>query len=144
MGDAFILPCLTPNKNHSTRLVAASSGLIFVLAGSFKLAIPLLLPGASFGRFLSQTGAPMPQIFGVLVPLGEILGGIGLQFRQTRRICALGLIVDMLAAIFLVGAPGKDGRTISVGDFQVGGEAWRLPLEIGLLAALVWLLVARD
>ena len=114
--------------------------MVFVLAGSFKLAIPLFLPGASFGRFLQQTGAPLPQIFGVLVPLLEILGGIGLQFRQTRRICALGLSLDMLAAILLVGAPGKGGRTILVGNYAVGGEGWRLPLEIGLLAALIWLM----
>lgn len=121
------------------------SGVLFVLAGVFKFLAPA--PGGStlegqraFAQALSQLGVPLPFVMAALIPALEVVGGIGLISGKGRKLWALLLALDMIGAIFLVGLPGKSGRVVSVGATTIGTESWRLPLEIGLLLLMLYVL----
>jgi uncharacterized membrane protein YphA (DoxX/SURF4 family) len=123
-----------------SRRIAVTAGALFFAAGVFKtflLTRTGSTPGGAFVDFLEQLGVPFPAFFAVAVPLLEVVGGARLIANRTPRLWAGLLACDMAAAIFLVGAPG---RKIQVGEYSVGGEAWRLPLELILLLAMLWLL----
>lgn len=129
---------MNPKISHA---VAVSSGVLFVAAGTFKLLLAVRggsTPGGAFAVFLEQLGVPFPAFFAVAIPVLEIVGGAGLVSNRAPRLWAAALAGDMAAAIFLVGAPG---RKIQMGAHSAGGETWRLPLEVILLCALLWLLV---
>jgi uncharacterized membrane protein YphA (DoxX/SURF4 family) len=120
------------------------TGLLFVAAGSLKFLLPS--PGAGvdagahgFGQMLSMLNVPFPMVFGHLVPATEVLGGLGLMTRRSRRLWTVPLILDMVMAIALIGLPGALGRPVHIGSMSIGSEPWRLPLEVGLLIALLWL-----
>jgi uncharacterized membrane protein YphA (DoxX/SURF4 family) len=127
-----------------SRRIAVTAGVLFIAAGAFKLLLAAhdgSTPGASgaFAGFLEQLGVPIPAFFAVAVPLVEVVGGASLISNYAPRLWAAALAGDMATAIFLVGAPD---RKIQVGEHFVGGEAWRLPLEVILLLAMLWILVA--
>jgi uncharacterized membrane protein YphA (DoxX/SURF4 family) len=129
-----------------SRRVALASGTFFLAAGIFK--IFLVARGGStpdtgnaFAEFLAQLDVPFPTFFAIAVPILEVAGGAGLIANRAPRLWAAALAGDMAAAIFLVGAPGK---TIPAGEHFVGGEAWRLPLEIALFLAMLGLLFLPD
>lgn len=127
-------------------LLVVFTGVVFLLAGAFKaLAV---LPGESpvtgrraFAQMLVQLDVPLPFPTAAAIPALEIIGGIGLLVGRGTRLWAALLALDIIGAIFLVGLPGKSGRVISVGDTKIGGEPWRLPLEIALLLILLWLVI---
>ncbi len=123
-----------------SRSIAVTSGVLFVAAGALKLLLAARggsTPGGEFAGFLGQLGVPFPAFFAVAVPVVEVAGGASLIFNRAPRLWAAALAGDMAVAIFLVGVPGKK---IQVGQHSVGGEAWRLPLEVILLLAMLWLL----
>ena len=111
-------------------------GTIFVLAGTFKLVAP-------FGNLLAQMNVPFPQLAGRAVPFLEIGGGAILLLhrkfpQKIVRLFSLGLAIDMIFAIALVGAPGVSGRAQKIQNHAIGTEAWRIPLELFMLAATLW------
>ena len=110
-------------------------GVVFVLAGVLKLTHV-----ATFASLLAQCRVPMPAAFAVAVPLLEIVGGAALFQKRWARLAAGLLAMDMVFAIALVGLRSERLR---FDDFTVGGEAWRLPLELGLLASLI-VIATRD
>jgi len=116
------------------------AGTVFVLAGLFKL----LAGRGEFARMLEFSKVPLPQVISVAVPLLEIVGGAALCANRQTRIFAALLACDMIAAIVLVGIPGKRGRVFSAQGHTVGDEAWRLPLELVLLIICVWLSAKKD
>lgn len=125
------------------KTVRVFTGALFLLTGAFKL---FALGPRSFASALQTLGVPFSQVFGVFVPLLEIIGGLVLVMARPKRGHAVAvaassalLAVDMLVAILLVGLPGRMGRAWSVGSVRVGQEPWRLPLEIGMLGACVYL-----
>ena len=127
------------------KVLVIVSGLLFLLAGAFKFLTPA--PGGStlegqraFAQALSQLGVPIPVVMAALIPALEVVGGIGLISGKGRKLWALLLALDMIGAIFLVGLPGKSGRGITVGTATIGAESWRLPLEIGLLLLMLYVL----
>lgn len=126
------------------RVLTVSAGVLFILAGAFK--IGMVLPGGStlagqraFAQMLVQLGVPLPLVFAAAIPALEIIGGIGLISGKGKRVWAALLAFDMIGAIFLVGIPGKSGRAIAVGETKIGEEPWRLPLEIALLFLMLWI-----
>ncbi len=129
-------------KPKISRRIAVTAGVLFFAAGVFKMFL-FARTGSTpngnnvFAGFLEQLGVPFPKFFSTAVPLVEILGGAGLISNRAPRLWAAALAGDMAAAIFLVGAPGKK---IQVGEHSVGGESWRLPLEVILLLAMLWIL----
>jgi uncharacterized membrane protein YphA (DoxX/SURF4 family) len=126
-----------PQQMHfAVRGLRSVAGIIFVVAGAFKL---LLLP--RFEPVLAALGVPWPSLFAALVPVGEIAGGGVLlaQHHRPRLVRWSGafLACDMLAAIALVGWRGLRGQPLHVAGFSLGGEPWRLPLELALLLVAV-------
>lgn len=116
------------------------SGAIFLVAGAFKLLMPLR--GESFGELLATLHVPCPTLAGLLVPLLEISGGFALLRRYQLKLFAPLLAIDMIFAIALIGGPGRLGHTLTVSQHHAppittGDEPWRLPLEIGLLVAML-------
>lgn len=119
-------------SNAGWNVARIVAGLLFVAAGAFKFVVP-------FTPALAALGVPLPALFGVLVPLVEVLGGLSLILRRrvpvrVARFATALLALDMLTAITLVGVPGALGHPLRVGGIFIGDEAWRLPLEILLLA----------
>lgn len=121
-------------------LVRIVSAMVFLLAGTFKFLAP-------FGDFLAKLQVPFPHLTAFGVAALEIGGGATLLFaakwpragrKNLVRLVFLALAFDMFFAIVLVGAPGKRGRVFRFGEHEIGGESWRLPLEILLLAAMLW------
>ncbi|HEX8235069.1 MAG TPA: DoxX family protein [Abditibacteriaceae bacterium] len=122
-----------PQRVHfAVRALRNIAGLVFIMAGAFKF---LLL--SRFEPVLATLGVPWPGLFACMVSLGEIAGGCVLLAQHHRpwlvRWSGAFLACDMVAAIALVGWRGARGQALQVAGFSLGGESWRLPLEIALL-----------
>ncbi|CAN5288084.1 DoxX family protein [soil metagenome] len=111
--------------------------LLFVAAGVNHFVSPepyvAIVP-----RFL-----PRPELLVLLSGIAEVLGGIGILLRRTRRAAAVGLIV-LLVAVFPANVHG------ALYGMNVGGSAvpawllWmRLPLQAVLIAWVWWVGIAR-
>ena len=81
------------------RLVVA---LVFVMHGGQKLFVHGIDGVASS---FAQIGAPLPQVTAPLVSFLEFFGGMAIALGLLTRLVALGLAIDMLAALFLVHLP---------------------------------------
>ena len=128
----------------SQRALGNVCGAFFIGAGIYKLLVP-------FGGYLETLHVPFAQLFGIGVPLVEIGGGAILLLgrrlhkflprawrKNAVRLACLALAIDMIVAIVLVGVPGRRGQTHAIGGQAIGTEPWRLPLEVFLLAAMLW------
>ena len=113
-------------------------GTVFLLAGTGKL-----LATAGFAEILKQSGAPFPHFFALAVPIVEVAGGVALLKNFQVRPVAAVLAVEMVFALVLVGAPGARGARFQTDRITIGGEAWRVPLEIILLAMMIFLAARR-
>ena len=137
-------------KNFSlTQFLRRFTAAIFIFAGIFKLGLLIfgLISTArvpSFAALLATLHVPFPQLFAIAVPLLEISGGVQLWRNRQARVWAALLACDMSVAMALVGVPAKLGRAPKMGAMSIGGESWRLPLEIGLLAMCLFLVFGKD
>lgn len=135
---------LFPAATSAQRALGGVCGTVFVLAGTFKLFVP-------FGSYLETLHVPFAQLAGIGVPLLEIGGGAILLLSRRLlpilprawrtnvvRLVCLALAIDMIVAIGLVGVPGRQGHVHSMGGQTIGTEPWRLPLEVFLLAVMLW------
>jgi uncharacterized membrane protein YphA (DoxX/SURF4 family) len=120
------------------RFLRTVPAVLFVLAGAFKL-----VAVAGFRQVLTESGTPLPSLFALCVPILEIGAGLALLLNKRPRLAAAALAVDMIFALALVGIPGARGARFHSGPYTVGGEPWRVPLEVGLLICLL-LIVARS
>lgn len=107
-------------------------GAIFIVHGWPKLNPrgPMKGPGG-FAGFLEQMGVPLPVFFGWLVALLETVGGGLLILGLGTRILALGFVIDMAVAIFLVKWRMQKARFM---DQQKGGWEFELALMAQSLA----------
>jgi putative oxidoreductase len=148
-----------PNPDPPTRRqLRGVMGVIFILFGLMKSSTPALpiLVGArglevasgpeGFSLLLSELGVPFPLFNAWLVITVEVVCGLGLIFSARlpgtallTRLFALPLAVDMAVAT-LVGVRNVLGQPIEVNGFLVMYQPWRLPLELGLLVGVVYLL----
>ena len=141
---------MTLPRGKFTAVARRSVAVLFVLAGTFKLlafALQVFAPqlkAPSFTALLQVLGVPFPLFFALAVPLLEVVGGVALWRRRAVRIFAFLLAGDMMVAIITVGWPARLGRAPRLNGESFGGEAWRLPLEIGLLIACVVLALRRE
>ena len=128
-------PTARSSRSHSLSLIREATGGLFVAAGLLKL-----LPAHhEFAALLLQAGVPLPRLAAVAVPLLEAGGGLALCFNRAPRPFAALLAIDMMAALALVGAPGLRGRAQHIGPYTIGTEPWRVPLEVILLVAMLWI-----
>lgn len=98
-------------------------GIVFVMHGGQKLFV-FGMEGVAGG--FAQMGVPMPGLTGPLTALVEFFGGLALITGLLSRMAAIGLIIVMLGAIFMV--------HISAGFFAPNGYEFPLTLIAGLAA----------
>lgn len=108
-------------------VVRIVTGIIFFAHGYMKLFVWGL--AGTTGAF-TQMGVPVPGITAPLIAILEVGGGIALIIGLLTRVVALGFVIDMLGAIFLVRLKG--------GFFAPDGAEF----EILLCAASVALVIA--
>ncbi|MEO5817063.1 MAG: DoxX family protein [Gemmatimonadaceae bacterium] len=101
-------------------------GIVFIAHGYQKLFVSGL---AGITEGFAKMGTPMPTITAPLVTFLELFGGIGLVIGLLTRLIALGLVFDMLGAIFLV--------HLANGFFLPAGYEFVLMLMVASLALFV-------
>jgi uncharacterized membrane protein YphA (DoxX/SURF4 family) len=135
--------------------------MTFGMMKAFDTTLPLLVgaPGLrvdtgaeGFAALLAGLGVPFPMLGAWTVIAVELLCGLGLILgawlpatRLITRLSALPLLVDMGVALS-VGIRQVRGNPVILEGLPVMNQFWRLPLEVGLLlgmAYLLWRPVAR-
>lgn len=138
--------------------VRGVTGVIFILFGlmkAFDFTLPILVgaPGLKvdtgvqgFAQLISAIGMPFPLFNAGMVIAMEVVLGLGLILgawtpatRLITRLCALPLAGDMMVAL-LVGIRQFQGNPVVIDGHAIMNQFWRLPLELGLLAGMVYLL----
>ena len=134
---------LSPARSLFASTLRLAAGLLFVGTGGFKL-LGTLAPGlpagaAGFAVLLEHVGVPFPLLAAYAVCQLELGGGLLLCLKVQVRAIACLLAIDMACALGLVGLPALLGHPVQLGSLAVGQEPWRVPLELGLLAAMGYL-----
>ena len=109
-------------------VVRVMMGIILIVAGYQKLAGGV----ERFAGFLPQLGIPAPELFGWLIPLLELVGGILVLLGLGVRWVGLLFIIEFLVITFYVKLP----RAAPLG----GWDSARIDLM--MLAAAVMLVLA--
>ena len=107
-------------------LVRIITGCIFFAHGYMKLFVWGL--AGTTGAF-TQMGVPMPSITAPLIAILEVGGGIALIIGLLTRLVALGFVIDMLGAIFLVRLKG--------GFFAPNGAEFEILLCVASVALMI-------
>ena len=156
-----------PRRNHWLERVPETpgryqvrgvTGVIFMLFGlmkAFDFTLPILVgaPGLrvntgveGFAQLIASLGIPFPLFNAAMVIAMEVVLGLGLILgawtpgtRLITRLCALPLLGDMMVAL-LVGLRQVQGNPVMVDGHAIMNQFWRLPLELGLLAGMLYLL----
>gem|GEM_PF-3123843 len=122
------------------RIAQTIIGITFVFAGTGKLLLPLA-GGAvpTFALVLGEMGLPQPELLAPCICGMEITGGLALIRDRYRKQASLVLGSVLLGALATFSIPSTFGSPLVVQGFELGREFFRIPLEAGLLAALVWI-----
>ncbi len=91
-----------PNDDLGLLIVRLVIGAVFVAHGAQKLFV-FGLPDVTNG--FVQQGIPFANVTAPLVSMLEFFGGIAIVVGLLTRFVALGLVIDMLAALYLVHLP---------------------------------------
>ena len=148
----------TATSHYDGIQVRGVTGVIFILFGlmkAFDVTLPILVgaPGLQvhtgvegFAQLISGIGMPFPLFNAAMVIAMEVVLGLGLILgawtpatRLITRLCALPLAGDMLVAL-LVGLRQVQGNPVVIDGHAIMNQFWRLPLELGLLAGMMYLL----
>jgi putative oxidoreductase len=156
-----------PRRNHWLERVPETpgryqvrgvTGVIFMLFGlmkAFDFTLPVLVgaPGLQvntgaegFAKLIAEIGLPFPLLGAWSVIVMEVMLGLGLILaawtpatRLITRLCALPLAGNMTVAL-LVGIRQVMGNPVVIDGHAIMNQFWRLPLELGLLAGMLFLL----
>jgi uncharacterized membrane protein YphA (DoxX/SURF4 family) len=82
---------------------------------------------------------PQAQLVANAVCALEILGGLLLIAGTAVRPVAVLLAANMIGAIVTLSGPGAFGKPVHIREWELGAEPWRLPVEVAMLVAMVWL-----
>jgi putative oxidoreductase len=151
------LVCPSGADETPTRFVLrVAAGLVFLATGMMKLvssivlgsSVPRVPPGIpGFAEYLAAVGVPFPLIGSYAVTLVEVGGALVLlasafwtPAARLTRLVSLALAVDMLVAIVTVGLRNLAGNPVIMQGVPVTFQAWRLPLEVGLLLTMLFFL----
>jgi uncharacterized membrane protein YphA (DoxX/SURF4 family) len=148
------IPETTPGRMQ----LRGVTGIIFIVFGmmkAFDTTLPILVgaPGLQvntgpegFAMLLAGIGVPFPLLNAWMVIAVEVLCGLGLILggwlpatKLITRLSALPLAIDMLVAL-AVGIRQVQGNPVMIEGLPIMNQFWRLPLEIGLLAGMAYLL----
>jgi putative oxidoreductase len=109
-------------------LLRVVTGIIFVYHGIPKLFGPQ--PGMKgFTAWLRSIGVPLAGLFGIIVPLLEFFGGIGLILGFLTQWFALLLAINMLVATYL--------KMTKMGKKFSGDGGWEYDLLLIAVALLL-------
>lgn len=117
---------------ETTRLILRLLAAVFFIGAGVK---HFRNPG--FYERIVPPGFPSPHVLVAISGVAEIVGGIGLLIRQTRRLAGWGLIVLLIAVfpanVYMALEPEK------FADLHLPGWTFlaRLPLQV-VLIAWVW------
>jgi uncharacterized membrane protein YphA (DoxX/SURF4 family) len=146
-----------PESTHRLQLrgVLGTLFLVFGLMKAFSATLPVLVGAPElavasgpegFARFLDTLGVPFPLLNAWMVIAVEVACGLGLMLGAwlpatslLTRLSALPLAVDMAIALS-VGIRQIQGNPVVMDGVAVMNQAWRLPLEVGLLVGTLYLL----
>ena len=146
-----------PESTHRLQLrgVLGSLFLVFGLMKAFSATLPVLVGAPElavasgpegFARFLGALGIPFPLLNAWMVIAVEVACGLGLMLGAwlpatslLTRLSALPLAVDIGIALS-VGIRQMQGTPVVLDGVAVMNQAWRLPLEVGLLVGTLYLL----
>ena len=99
-STALAAPAVSASRIDAALLVLRlAAGGIMLAHGAQKLFV-FGFAGVSGG--FAQMGVPMPGVMGPFIALLEFFGAIAIIAGLLTRLAALGLVFDMLGAIFLV------------------------------------------
>jgi putative oxidoreductase len=134
------------------------TGIIFIVFGlmkAFDTTLPVLVgaPGLhvssgpeGFAQLLAGIGVPFPLLNAWVVIAVELLCGLGLILgawlpatKLVTRLSALPLFIDMLVAL-AVGIRQVQGNPVILDGLPIMNQFWRLPMELGLLLGMAYLL----
>ncbi len=134
------------------------TGIIFIVFGlmkAFDTTLPVLVgaPGLhvssgpeGFAQLLAGIGVPFPLLNAWVVIAVELLCGLGLILgawlpatKLVTRLSALPLTIDMLVAL-AVGIRQVQGNPVMLDGLPIMNQFWRLPMELGLLLGVAYLL----
>jgi len=101
--------CCEKLKECAPLFLRIGLGVVFIYHGYGKV----FGEGANFGLAWNPK---LPTIIQALVSWGEFLGGIAILLGFLSELAALGIIIIMLGAIFMV--HGKNGFGMSNGGFE--------------------------
>jgi uncharacterized membrane protein YphA (DoxX/SURF4 family) len=134
----------------------AIAGIVFVTLGQMKFFDSILLGTSAvtlpqgpegFAQYLAAIGVPFPLLNAYMVCLVEMICGVGLLLSAflpmpsiLTRLAALPLFLDMVVATATVGLRNLLGHPVMMDGVAVTNQAWRLPLEAGLLLITLLLL----
>ncbi len=122
----------SPFSDWGLLILRVAIGLVFIAHGWPKLNPSGTMKGpAGFAGWLKQMRVPLPTFFAWVVALLETVGALLLMLGLGTRILAVGLVIDMLVAIFRALRPM--GATFTS---MTGGPRWELEflLATGALA----------
>ncbi len=146
-----------PESTHRLQLrgVVGTLFLVFGLMKAFSVTLPVLVGAPElavasgpegFARFLGALGVPFPLLNAWMVIAVEVACGLGLMLGAflpatslLTRLSALPLAVDIAVALS-VGVRQVQGDPVVLDGMAVMNQAWRLPLEVGLLVGTLYLL----
>jgi putative oxidoreductase len=131
----MLLDLFSTNPDWLQTLIRITLGVVFFAHGSQKVL------GWFGGQGLKETMRTMHEFLGLPTPLAllavaaEFLGGLGLMVGLLSRIAAIGIVVIMLVAIFMV--HGRNGLFLNwLGDRKGHGYEYHV-LAIALAAEIV-------
>lgn len=145
-----------PADSAPRLLLRVVAGLFFITFGYMKFfdsillgteAVSLPAGPAGFALYLEAVGVPFPLLNAYVVCLVEMVCGAGLILSAflpapalLTRLSALPLSVAMAVAVLTVGVRNLVGHPVLMNGVPVTAQAWRLPLELGLLLITLLLL----
>jgi putative oxidoreductase len=135
LGDNMLLRILATDSNWVTALARIILGIIFFAHGSQKVFGWFGGPGLKQTLRTLTEHVGLPSILALAAVGSEFAGGLALIFGFLGRISALGIVVNMLAAIFMV--HGKYGLFMNwFGDRKGHGIEYHL-LAIALAIVII-------
>jgi putative oxidoreductase len=132
----FIRRLIHTADDYTLTIVRAVLGIVFFAHGAQKVLGWFGGPGFDGTMAMFTGGLRIPAFFAVLAILTEFLGGISLIVGLLSRVAAIGIVIDMAVAVFLVHAPNGFFMNWAGNQKGEGFEYHLLTIAIAVLIAI--------